>query len=570
MRKRRLAIAIAVGAILLLLGRAFVFLYTDYVWYHALGGAALWREKAVDQVTLLSGGVTIAFLFAYGNLSAVRHSIISLVLPRRIANVEFGEAVPIRSLDAAALGMAAVVAVATTAALPSWESVAMMRAGARFGESDPYHQLDLAFYTSWLPLETALHSWLIVVVATVTVVVVGLYALTPSLRWSDGGLRVSGYVRRHLGVLGGVLLLLIAWRFRLESYELLSNGSGPAGAFTATDNRFVLPWYVGLVIITVAAAAVVAWSTWTGQLTIAFAILSLVLVVIAGVQLWRPIAVGRAGGDAAYEATRRAFTARAFAHSAGDTAGPAGVVEGLRDSIRAADRSVSAAESRALIAPGASGYIVVSGTGRGVVAPSVSSLFSRTAHAWREQDGRVLAADMPNDPRIVRVRDLYDRVQRLAPVFSVLETHEGSFHMDTLYWVVPVYASSRLYPLAEQRSIGDTMRTYFREAARAYVHSVTGRVMFVADESGEPLATAWRRRFPSMFRSRAETAAWVGELTPLPRRIVASPDSAGEGDLQASVRKLYLRMQDALARSDMTAFGQSFDSLGILLGGRPR
>ncbi len=223
-----------------------------------------------------------------------------------------------------------------------------------------------------------------------------------------------------------------------------------------------------------------------------------------------------------------------------------------------------------MIAPGASGYIVVSGTGRGVVAPSVSSLFSRTAHAWREQDGRVLAADLPNDPRIVRVRDLYDRVQRLAPVFSVLETHEGSFHMDTLYWVVPVYASSRLYPLAEQRSIGDTIRTYFREAARAYVHSVTGRVTFVADESGEPLATAWRRRFPSMFRSRAETAAWVGELTPLPRRIVASPDSVGEGDLQGSVRRLYLRMQEALARSDMTAFGQSFDSLGILLGGRPR
>ena len=182
MRKRRLAIAIASGAILLLLGRAFVFLYTDFVWYQSLGAAPVWREKTLDQLLLFAGGVTAAFLFAFVNLSAVRHSIISLVLPRRIANVEFAEAVPVRLLDATALAIAAVVAVATAAALPPWTDVARLRTGARFGESDPYHQLDLAFYTSWLPLEMGLHSWLIVVVTTVTIIVVGLYALTPGLR----------------------------------------------------------------------------------------------------------------------------------------------------------------------------------------------------------------------------------------------------------------------------------------------------------------------------------------------------------------------------------------------------
>lgn len=569
MRKRRLAIAIASGAILLLLGRAFVFLYTDFVWYQSLGAAPVWREKAFDQLLLFAGGVTAAFLFAFVNLSAVRHSIISLVLPRRIANVEFGEAVPVRLLDATALAIAAVVAVATTAALPPWTDVARLRTGARFGESDPYHQLDLAFYTSWLPLEMGLHSWLIVVVTTVTIIVVGLYALTPSLRWSEGGLRVSGYVRRHLGVLGAVLLLMIAWRFRIESYALLSDGSGASGAFTAIDDRFVLPWYVGLVIITVAAAAVVGWSTWTGQLTIAFGVLTLVLLVIAGVQLWRPIAVGRAGPDAAYEATGRAFTARAFDPTGSDSAWS----DITGDSVPApiiADRAISAAETRALIAPGASGYVVVSGLGRGVIAPPVGSLFSRLAHAWREQDGRVLSLDLPSDPRIVRVRDLYDRVHRLAPVFSVLEAHEGLFHMDTLYWVVPVYASSQYYPLSEQRVIADTVRTYFREAARAYVHSVTGRVLFVASEPRDPLADAWRRRFPSSFRSRAQAPQWVSELTPLPLRIIPSPAEVGDDLFRATVSRFYLRMQEALARSDLTAFGHTFDSLGVLLRDRPR
>lgn len=569
MRKRRLLMALAAGAILLLLGRAFVFLYTDFVWYQSLGAAPVWREKALDQLLLFGGGITGAFLFAYLNLSAVRHSIISLVLPRRIANVEFAEAVPVRLLDATALAIAAVVAVATTAALPPWTDVARLRAGARFGESDPYHQLDLAFYTSWLPLEMGLHSWMIVLVTTVTVIVIGLYALTPSLRWSDGGLRVSGYVRRHLGILCAVLLLVIAWRFRLESYALLSDGSGAAGAFTPVDEGFVLPWYVGLVIITVAAAAVVGWSMWTGQLTIAFGVLTLVLLVIAAVQLWRPIAVGRAGADPAYAATRSAFTARAFAGSGSDSVG-ANITGDTVSGAIVADRAISAAEARALIAPGASGYVVVSGLARGVVAPSVASLFSRLAHAWREQDGTVLQLDLPSDPRIVRVRDLYDRVHRLAPVFSVLEEHHGVFHQDTLYWVVPVYSSSRYYPLSEQRLIGDTTRTYFREAARAYVHSVSGRVTFVASEPREPLADAWRRRFSSSFRSRTQAAQWLSELTPLPIQAVPSPAEIGDGEFRARVSRFYLRMQEALARSDLTAFGHAFDSLGAFLRERPR
>ncbi len=569
MRKRRVLIAVAAGAILLLLGRAFVFLYTDFVWYQSLGAALVWREKALDQLLLLAGGMTAAFLFAFVNLSAVRHSIISLVLPRRIANVEFAEAVPVRLLDATALGIAAGIAVATASALPPWTDVARLRAGARFGESDPYHQLDLAFYTSWLPLEIGLHKWVIVVVAAVTVVVVVLYALTPSLRWSGGGLQVSGYVRRHLGVLCAVLLLLIAWRFRLESYTLLSDGSGPAGAFTAVDDRFVLPWYVGLVIISVAAAGVVGWSVWTGQLTIAFGVLSLVLLLVAGVQLWRPIAVGRARPDAAYQSTRRAFTARAFAPSSPDSVRSDLTGDSLALPI-VADRAISAAETRALVAPGASGYVVVSGLGRGVAAPSVSSFLSRLAHAWREQDGRVLSLDLPSDPRIVRVRDLHDRVQRLAPVFSVLEEQQGVFHMDTLYWVVPIYTSSPYYPISERRVIRDTTRTYFREAARAYVHSVTGRVMFIASEPRDPLANAWRRRFPSSFRSRAETARWVGELTTLPLRVIPPPAQGDDGRLRESVSRLYLRMQEALARSDLAAFGRAFDSLGALLQTRPR
>lgn len=65
-------------------------------------------------------------------------------------------------------------------------------------------------------------------------------------------------------------------------------------------------------------------------------------------------------------------------------------------------------------------------------------------------------------------------------------------------------------------------------------------------------------------------APWISELTPLPRRIVPAAETEDGGQFAAGVRRYYLRMQEALARSDLTAFGHAFDSLGLLLRNPPR
>ena len=84
--------------------------------------------------------------------------------------------------------------------------------GRPFGETDPYFGADLGFFVYWLPFETAVHYWAIVVLVSITVLVILLYALTPSLRWERGTLHVSAYVRRHFTILGAVLLLILAWK----------------------------------------------------------------------------------------------------------------------------------------------------------------------------------------------------------------------------------------------------------------------------------------------------------------------------------------------------------------------
>lgn len=570
MRPHRPVIAaLAAGAALLLVGRAFAFLYSEAMWYSSLGASSLWRERVVD--TLLVNGVCFfgAAAFAFANLSAVRHSILSLVLPRRIANVEFGEAVSERRLDALAIGIAIVLAFLAAPAVPSWTRMALVRANVRFAELDPYHELDLSYYTTWLPLELDLHSWAWIVVLVVTGTVIALYALTPGLRLRDGVVRMSAYVRRHLALLAGAMLLMLAWRARLRSYTLLFDGSGPDGTFTAVDHRWLLPAYVLLGLAIVAAAVLFVSSSWSRQRGLSLAALSGALAAWLGVMHVLPLllgtpapALGFSRSDAPYAATREAFTRRAF------DLGPDGTPRQRETPGAMLTRSTDVANAArlAVIAPGARGYLVARGSPP-IAAPGLSSVLSRLAHAWQEQDVRLLGRNLPPEPRIIRVRDVATRVRRLAPVFEQGVTG-ALFHADTLYWVTDLYFSSATYPLSRRYTVAGARRGYYRHAATAYVNGASGSVTIVADRVPEPVTFAWSKRFPRVLET--QRPGWIAELGLEPTRAIPLPAESRDATFRLRVRELYLRMRAALSTSDLTTFGVWFDSLGKLLEGQSK
>ena len=130
----------------------------------AQGATPLWTERAGDLLLIYGVGSLVAILLAFINLSTLGRSIGVLTLPRRLANVEFGEAVPRKYIDRFAMVLALTVAAAVTPLLPSWTSLALARLGVSFRESDPYFHHDLAFYTNWLPFEKAVYGWTMVLV----------------------------------------------------------------------------------------------------------------------------------------------------------------------------------------------------------------------------------------------------------------------------------------------------------------------------------------------------------------------------------------------------------------------
>lgn len=571
-RRRRLVAVVGVVAFTLLVGRVLAVLFGEHEWYESLGAASVWSERVRHAIALHFGLAAIAAGFAAANVAAMRSSIMALSLPRRLGNVEFGEAVPARDINRAAVILALLAGTVMGFLGPSWILFATARAGVRFGEEDPYFGLDLGHYVSWLPFERGLYGWAVLLVALVTLMVVLLYALTPGLRLQRGRLRVSPHVRRHMSVLGAAALLLLAWRYRLDAYGLLVEGSGPGGAFAYVDHKWASPAYIFVSIVTVAAAALVGVTGWNGQVKTSFLALTAVIIVSfaslhvlpfllrqvppAGLQRLR---------DKPYLATREAFTRRAFGD---DTARSilAGEQGGRSDTVDSAaiERMLARHARAAIVYPGAGGTLIVSDSGGRIAAPALGSGFPRIAQAWAQQDLSLLSAILPYQPRIVSIRDVRERITTLVPALAQGSVVAPRFRGDTLYWSLRLYSSSRSYPLSASRPVAGEKRSYFRLAATAVANASTGRVTVFPVAAPDPVAAAWIARHPDLFVSPKNS--WLGELSITPFQQEAAPRSfsfpGADSTFRGRVTTLYERMRAALASGDLAAFGRAYDSLG--------
>ncbi|HEX6051475.1 MAG TPA: UPF0182 family protein [Gemmatimonadaceae bacterium] len=613
MLKRTWLIGTAVVvAALLLLGKALAGVYVDYRWFDALGANEVWWAR-IENLLLLRGlSGLVATVFFFCNFYAVRHSVVSLVLPRRVANIEIGEEVPSRYLLLAVIGLSLLFGVLLAFPQDDWTSLALVRWGTPFRESDPYFEYDLGFWLYWLPFESDLHLWALIALLAATTVVVFLYALTPSLRWERGTLHVSGYVRRHLSLLGALLIFLLAWSYRLDGLGLLISGTGPGGAFTSADWKVGVPTNFVLAFATAAAAVLVGWAAWTGQMRIAFVAVTAVLVLSLGLRQFLPPLARRLAGpsdpearESGYLTTRAGYTRRAYAVDRvvpTDTTGARIALSSIRADVHAISQWDAAAIRRAverrrqgvvsgavgwasdsgrligvvaqrpsgadavdpftpwtvtrtrawasderggivgvdgsgieeggamppaLVYDSASGPLVVSDDDGDVAAPEISRWPSRLAHAWDQQNMRLMFSDVDTRaPRMMLHRDVRDRLRMLAPFFWQAAHITPISAGDSLYWAVHLYAASNFYPLSEHTRLGGEEVSYVRHAATAVIHSHTGRVVLVADSARDPLTDTWVRRFPSLFATWTALPAPVAANIPPPLESAVAQASA--------------------------------------------
>lgn len=313
------ALAVAGLAAVLLAGRAVSELFVDRAWFSVMHAEPVFWEQFTDSLYLRGGLWFIGALFAFLNLYAVRTTIADVAVQTSVANIPMTALLPARRLFEFALLLSVLVGLLLTIPFDDWTSVALVRHGVPFREIENYFERDLGFYVYWLPLEETLYVWALMSVVVMIAIVVMLYALTRSLRLDGRRVFSTTHARRHLTVLGVLIMLLLAWSYRLDGYDLLRFGSGNDGTFLRVDHVVTLKVDFILGLLSMFAAVVLLRAGWMGHARMATVTLSVVLLGAIGVRHGLPVllANGSALGnpvrrEADYIAARALVSRRAY------------------------------------------------------------------------------------------------------------------------------------------------------------------------------------------------------------------------------------------------------------------
>ena len=117
-----------------------------------------------------------------------------------------------------------------------------------------------------------------------------------------------------------------------------------------------------------------------------------------------------------------------------------------------------------------------------------------------------------SDTRVIYVRDVRDRVEKLAPFLEYDSDVYPVILDDRIHYVIDAYTTTDRYPYS-QRSENDRLQrgglagprfNYVRNSVKAVVDAYDGDVAFYVMPIEDPIIEAWRSAFPSLFSDFSE------------------------------------------------------------------
>ena len=241
---RLLLLSIVVLLFLFSLGSIAAF-YTDFLWFSHLG----FRDMFVKRLTVRLAVFAVAFVVAAAVLLG------NWLLARRRA---IGEATPLTQnvlrspgIRTLIIGLGLVLAfLFASAAASMWEELLLLLNGQAFGLVEPIFSRDVGFYVFQLPVYDFFQGWLLALLFLTLLGLLPIYAGPNLINIQRGAWRPLSSVafRRHLSLLGGVLLLVWAGGYILDTYHLLYSTRGVAFGASYTDLRASL-WALRLQLV---------------------------------------------------------------------------------------------------------------------------------------------------------------------------------------------------------------------------------------------------------------------------------------------------------------------------------
>lgn len=231
--------------------------YTDWLWYDSLTLTSVFFTRIGASLGLFAAGALAFWLVFVFNVLLVRR-----LNPQGLADtpvIEAIQAIGVRLTPVVLLVGAFFAFFMGTGASSAWEELLLYFNQQPFGLTDPIFDRDVSFFLFTLPIWQFLRGWLMTTLV-ITLIATGLASGIGWRGWS-----APASVRAHLSVLGALILLLIAWQYRLDALELVYSRRGAVFGAGYTDVNAQLPAYTILVFVTIIAAVLLLVNVFLQQ-----------------------------------------------------------------------------------------------------------------------------------------------------------------------------------------------------------------------------------------------------------------------------------------------------------------
>ncbi len=245
---RLAAIAFLILLLFFSLGTLATF-YTDVLWFDQLGYRDMFFKRWLTGAAVFAAAFVAAALILIGNwLLARRRAWPAATGP----DARGGKALR-NIILIAGLGLAFLFASSVGA---QWDEILLFLNGEPFGMPDPIFGRDLSFYLFRLPVYRLAQGWLLMVMLMALIGTIPIYALPHMGEIQRGEWRLlqGAAMRRHVAILGGLLLLVWAAVYVLNMFGLLYSTRGVAFGASYTDMRAIL-WALRLQLLFMALTA---------------------------------------------------------------------------------------------------------------------------------------------------------------------------------------------------------------------------------------------------------------------------------------------------------------------------
>jgi uncharacterized protein len=271
MRLRSLPSLLLLGVLLLFLLPSTVTYYTDWLWFRQLGYPGVFLRTLNAQALVFTLTFASVFIFMFLNLRIARST---LDRPHIVLGTGVdGRAIAFegRQLSNLALPVALVLALALgLSGAGNWQAWLSFFKAVPFGDVDPIFGRDVSFYVFKLPVYQIIQQQA-QVVAILTLIGCGIYyvlsgSFVIEARYGVAfwpRLRLIPAARRHLSLLGALILGLMAWGTWLDVPAVLLTHATATVSFGASyvDVNAVVP-FLRVTLVVLALGAVMA--VWHG------------------------------------------------------------------------------------------------------------------------------------------------------------------------------------------------------------------------------------------------------------------------------------------------------------------